>query len=277
MKRVSVKHLSVWLLTCVLAAFMLTAIHAAPVTALAAEVARPTSTHSGSSTDTYVTNTSAEESGEYYELQNPEEAAQVLRELMMRHARTATLHFYIDIPFEKENEEQFWEAFGALEAEMYQMAVAHTGNPKGGDYIYHGTSPYRRWDATVWGGDVTEIEMQYNFAYLTTPEQEAEADAALEALLVQWDLDGASDYEKVRTVYDWFCNNVTYDYDGVEDDRHISHSAYAALVKNHCVCQGYSSAMYRVLLTLGRFWLRSVIDTAYALCRWSDLRRYCWR
>ena len=106
MKRVSVKHLSVWLITCVLAAFMLTAIHAATVTALAAEVARPTSTHSGSSTDTYATNTSAEESGEYYELQNPEEAAQVLRELMMRHARTATLHFYIDIPFEQENEEQ---------------------------------------------------------------------------------------------------------------------------------------------------------------------------
>lgn len=251
MNRISVKRLSIWMLAWLMAAALLIVVSTTSGAALAAEVARPTSTHSGSGVDTCATNTTAKGTGAYYNLQNPEEAAQILRELMLSQTQTATLRFYIEIPFEQAYEEQFWEAFTALEAEMHQMAVAHTGNPKGGDYIYHGTSPYRWWEATVWGGSMTEIEIHYTFEYLTTPEQEAAADAALDALLAQWNLDGASDYEKICTVYDWFCENVTYDYDGVADDRHISHSAYAALVKNHCVCQGYSSALYRVLLTLG--------------------------
>ena len=237
-----------WLSACILAALLLMGISGTGV-ALAAETEQPRSSYSTYTAETYFAG--ASEEGDYYDLQSIEEAALVLREVMRSHTQKVTMHFPLTISFYPEKEAEFWEEFYILEEEMYDLAVAHTGNPKEGDYIYHGTSPYRWWNATVWGGDVTTMEITYTLEYLTTPEQEAEADAALEALLTQWDLDGASDYEKVRTVYDWFCNNVTYDYDGVEDDRHISHSAYAALVKKHCVCQGYSSAMYRVLLTLG--------------------------
>ena len=82
MNRISVKRLSIWMLAWLMAAALLIVVSTTSGAALAAEVARPTSTHSGSGADTCATNTTAKGTGAYYNLQNPEEAAQVLRELL---------------------------------------------------------------------------------------------------------------------------------------------------------------------------------------------------
>ena len=62
----------------------------------------------------------------------------------------------------------------------------------------------------------------------------------------------ATDYEKIVGVYDWICENVTYDYEHLSDPDYIlMRTAYGALINKSAVCQGYAVLLYRLLLELG--------------------------
>ncbi len=136
--------------------------------------------------------------------------------------------------------------------DMFDLAVAHTGNPTEGDYI---SRQYNSWSAKLSGyvqGNVYYLTLEYTIEYYTTADQEVKVDAAVEKILKQLDLKNATDYQKVKGVYDWLCQNVTYDYDHLEDTTYLrKHSTYAALIDHTAVCQGYATAMYRLLLELG--------------------------
>lgn len=123
-------------------------------------------------------------------------------------------------------------------------ALAHTGKPTEGDYIkWH----YGGWKVSIEGFD-SDFDMVFTFEqYLSTAEQEAAVDAAANELLASLDLDGKDSYTKVKTIYDWICSHITYDYSG----SNISHTAYAALINRSCVCQGYASLLYRLALSAG--------------------------
>ena len=127
---------------------------------------------------------------------------------------------------------------------LVDEAMAHTGNPTEGDYLL--------WVYGGWGLGGTTVDFTYTFLYYTDADQEAEMDAAAAALLEELDLAGKSDYQKVLAVYTYICDNITYDYEHLEDENYLlMYTAYAALVNKTAVCQGYAVLLYRLLLSLG--------------------------
>ena len=126
----------------------------------------------------------------------------------------------------------------------------HTGEPTEGDYInWH-------YAAVSYSGSYNRFSdgrIQYTidaaFTYYTTAEQEAEVTEKVEALIEELGItDNTSDYDKVKLVYDYVCENVTYDYENLDDpDCTLKFSAYAALIHKTAICQGYGTLMYRIL------------------------------
>ena len=137
-------------------------------------------------------------------------------------------------------------------ASIMELALEHTGDPKEGDYL--------AWQFSKWSGSVRsdftysgyEHTITFKVTYYTTAEQEAEVDAAVAQLLKELNVSGKGNYEKIKAVYDYLCDNVTYDYDNLDNDNYLlKHTAYAALINKKAVCQGYAVLMYRLLLELG--------------------------
>ena len=139
------------------------------------------------------------------------------------------------------------EEFNALCRDLYEVVITHTQEPDEGDYIRWHLSGYTASGtlAPVDGG--YNIDIAYSVEYHSNTEQEAAVDAAVEALLSQLNLSGKSDYEKVKAVYDYICENVRYD---KTSSGTLKHTAYAALINKTSVCQGYASLLYRLLLEL---------------------------
>lgn len=142
--------------------------------------------------------------------------------------------------------------FDTVTAQLFDIALKHTGVPTEGDYIawqyggYSGSASYYTVNGTYY------YEITLTIPYYTTAEQETIMDTKVPELLAQLGLDNASDYVKTKGVYDWLCQNVTYDYDNLEDETYkLKHSAYAALVDRTAVCQGYAVLFYRLMLELG--------------------------
>ena len=134
----------------------------------------------------------------------------------------------------------------------------HTGIPDEGDYLlWHydmrGLSALRSAtynpDLNCWDVSIT---FTFEMDYFTTAEQEAIVTAEVNRVLASLDLDGKTTYEKILTVHDWICSNVSYDYENLNDSSYLlKHSAYAALMNRTSVCQGYANLFYRMMLELG--------------------------
>lgn len=136
--------------------------------------------------------------------------------------------------------------------EIIAAAMRHTGVGTEGDYLL--------WHYLGYGGNVSYVPTssgyQYSFrlefTYYTTKAQEDELTVAVNALKKELDLDDATDYEKVQSVYDYICENIEYDHENLEDDSYtIKHTAYSALMHKKTVCQGYATLFYRLMLELG--------------------------
>lgn len=135
---------------------------------------------------------------------------------------------------------------------IWQQALSHTGDPTAGDYLMW------QWSALSWYPYYDSLNGVYYYTmvfypeYFTTAAQEAEMDTAVSSLLNKLNLWSASDYDKVKGIYDWMCANIKYDYDNLDNSSYmLKHSAYAALVNKTAVCQGYSLLFYRLCLELG--------------------------
>ena len=181
--------------------------------------------------------TAADEEPVYHD--NFADAAVAVRE-GMEARETTIVTYYRCAEYVKEDHSQ-----------VYQAAIAHTGVPTEGDSL--------RW---VFGGYNVSISRYqdadgmycitytYTMTYYTTAEQEAELTEAVDALLAELDLDGLTDYRKLRAVYDYICETIVYD-DVNSSDYKLKYTAYAALVNKTSVCQGYALLLYRLLLELG--------------------------
>ena len=110
-----------------------------------------------------------------------------------------------------------------------------------------------------WSGinDKCTATINYNISYFTTKNQEEELNKKVDEILDSLNLDGKSDYDKVCDIYDYLTSNVVYDNAAIEKEAkgdfsdRLPHSSYAALCKGTAVCQGYSTALYRLLLEEG--------------------------
>ncbi len=137
--------------------------------------------------------------------------------------------------------------------EVLNSAFEHTGNPIEGDYLrWHSGAVSSSGTSYTFEDDVMLLHLKYTAAYYSTLEQEQELTAAIQSLLQELNLEGKSDYEKVRLIYDYICQNVTYDYDNLNDDTYVlKRTAYAALINHTAVCQGYANLFYRLLMEAG--------------------------
>ena len=121
---------------------------------------------------------------------------------------------------------------------------------------------YQRWSFQTWAASVSETynkspyyyyKVTLELYYYDTAAEEKQVNTVVNSFVNGIDTNSMTDYEILKAVHDFICSNTTYDYDAV--DSYKSHlyafSAYGALVKGRCVCQGYSLAFYRLCKELG--------------------------
>ena len=127
---------------------------------------------------------------------------------------------------------------------IMQEAMAHTGKPKEGDYL--------RYQWKEWKCDAYRISYGWHYsidvAYYTDARQEASVDSSVKQLLSRLDLSRKTDYQKIKGVYDWIVQNVSY---ASEKEKGVNYSAYGALNNRSAFCQGYAVLFYRLMLELG--------------------------
>lgn len=135
---------------------------------------------------------------------------------------------------------------------IYKKLFDHTGNPQEGDALKW---VYKECPASLSAtGDGTNFYAVLTFmpTYYTTAEQEAELTAAVEQLKTKLALEGKSDYEKVKAIYNYMTANISYDYANLNDEAYeLKYTAYAALINKTSVCQGYATLFYRMACEYG--------------------------
>lgn len=178
-------------------------------------------------------------------IENAGEVVASIRRGLKNHARTITISF--------EYGSDIFDELNSVIDLWVEAALAETGEPDEGDYIRYQYGGY------TWTSSYTFSEGRLRYTVKLTPSyycylsQEEEASAAAKELVRDFRFrPWTSDYEKIRTVYDWLCRNVTYDKVHRKNPYyHLCSTAYAALVQHTAACQGYCTALYRLLREAG--------------------------
>lgn len=132
-------------------------------------------------------------------------------------------------------------------------AFEHTGVSTQGDYIRR---HYGECDGTLQFDGRSTATLGFKITYDTTLEQENAVGKRIGELFAQWEtaygFSSLSDYERLKVIYDYICENVVYDYDNLANSSYmLKYSAYAALINGTAVCQGYANLLYRMALEAG--------------------------
>ncbi len=175
-----------------------------------------------------------------------EEVAQAFKEAMKKRETTLVVQY-------QTTENLFADgALNAFTQRLITLALAHTGNPQEGDFLRW---QYGGFETDISGGSsggVYTDTLTFTLNYYTTLEQETELTTAVNSLLSSLNLEGKTNYEKFRTIYDYMTENIVYDYANLHDDSYkLKYTAYAALINKTAVCQGYALLLYRLLLEEG--------------------------
>lgn len=126
--------------------------------------------------------------------------------------------------------------------QVMDEALKYTGNPKEGDYILFQIGGYNGTISQVISeGDWYNLTITFAITYYTTAQHEEAVDNFVDDWKKTFESSSSSNYEKIRTTYDYICKNVKYDYNNMNDESYLlKHTAYAAAINNTAVCQGYS-------------------------------------
>ena len=181
--------------------------------------------------------------------------AAYIRDAMI--ARETELVFVLNVPAQEIGEitgDNLKSYMADRWEEIKAALFIHTGAPNGGDYLRWHADHYGYQMKVSYSSQSTSIAYQLTVdaAYYTDPAQEQAVADRLDTVMAQLDLTGKSDYEKVKTITDFICDTVTYDYANLNDDTYtLKYSAYAALINGTSVCQGYANLFYRMALLAG--------------------------
>ena len=136
---------------------------------------------------------------------------------------------------------------------IMREACKNNGDPRAGDHLAMNANWTEEEYVAVEQRDGTDnLNIKLTMSYETTKEQEQELKEKADSVLAGLRLDGASDYEKVRAIYNYICSNVTYDYDHLDDDSYrLKHTAYAAAVNRTAVCSGIADLFYYLATSAG--------------------------
>lgn len=141
----------------------------------------------------------------------------------------------------------------SVSSALFQEAVAVGKGTAGdeGDYIMYHTGGYQSSTVRVSYYDPSKYRVMYAVSYYTTQQQEKQVTTKVKSVLSSLGVSRMSTYGKIKTIHDYICKNIRYDYDTLYDSSKGKYTAYNALLKKKAVCQGYASLFYRMAVDSG--------------------------
>lgn len=126
-------------------------------------------------------------------------------------------------------------------------------DPRSGDYLFfHFGRQNMSARCSSDGRGNYRCEVTYTVQYHSDLQEEQRVSAKVTEVLRQLQPEKKSDYQKVKAIYDYICDNVVYDYDNLNNEAYVrKYSAYAALIDKKAVCQGYALLFYRMCMEAG--------------------------
>lgn len=180
--------------------------------------------------------------------ESPEEIGLALRECMKRREAQALFTYRVEMDVSTVTEEFIQE----LADGIIETARAETGAGDEGDYLFWHLGSIRYGVEGSGTEESTELKLSYLMEYYSNAEQELALEEALASAEAELALEGRTDFEKIRMIYDYIISHVSYDWEEAEAGVNpVSHTAYSALVEGKAVCQGYALLFYRMLRDQG--------------------------
>ena len=178
-------------------------------------------------------------------IENVDEIVASIRHGLKNHARTITISFSY-------GSDIFHELNGVIDA-WVEAALAETDDPSEGDYLRCQYGGY------TYSSSYVERDSRFVYTVKLTPRyycylsQEEQASERANELLQSFGFRARTpELERIRTIYDWICQNVRYDKVHHKNPYyHLGSTAYAALVLKNATCQGYCVSLYRLLREAG--------------------------
>lgn len=187
-------------------------------------------------------------------------------------ARSQGMELSVEIPLQYEDVSEFDvsgfanKAFNRMVGEIMDAVMVYTDAANEGDYIKYQYGGYKftpkkddegktmlsaRKNKST--GIVTIVgTMTVSFSYYTDAAQEAETASLIREILDEMDIESHTETEKIRRIYRYICDNVSYDYEHVNDSSYtLQYTAYAAVHDHTAVCQGYAALFYRMAKEAG--------------------------
>ena len=174
---------------------------------------------------------------EAIEYTSVEEAGLYLRQQMKARNPSVTFHFQTTSTDYK----------GLLRS-IYEYAYMHTGVPTEGDYLFFQYGGYYCKITGYVSKGISHVIYTNTITYYADASKEQIVDTDIPSVLASLQLDGCSDYEKIKKIHDYVSTTVAYSTDSSNNDRF---TAYGALENKAAVCQGYSVLFYRLCLEAG--------------------------
>lgn len=142
-----------------------------------------------------------------------------------------------------------------FDAGVFDFCAERVGMKSGdGDYLMQCVSSYQLSDMwpDYYGEDYFGLYI-YDVTYYTTKEQEKWMDEQIDKMVNQpggrfYGYKSATDYDKVKAVYDFVCNQMTW-VNG--SNNSLYHMAYSGLHDGKGTCQSYALLFYRLARELG--------------------------
>ena len=97
-------------------------------------------------------------------------------------------------------------------SQIYDAAIAHTGVPKEGDYLRCRLRGVQMDISETVNENGMDLIATFQCEYSTDAAQETGLDAAITGLLTALELWNGTDYEKIRGIYDYICQNIAIDH-----------------------------------------------------------------
>ena len=163
---------------------------------------------------------------------NPRDAFAFLRSMMLQHVP----HITVKLPISEYSSD--------ILRSIYAHAVSPSVDPKEGDTLLYQSVLVEIY-ADIKAG---YAYLHYSFTYLTTPEEDAVLDEALDVLVAEFGCDPRNAYSAFQKIYNWVCANVTYV--GNTDDPY-DYTAYGALFNRRASSQGFALLIYQLACKMG--------------------------
>ncbi len=174
-------------------------------------------------------------------------AAQALRTAMTQRKTTVTVTANISGSYSFEN---CARAMSDIRDKIYDKSLEYTGAGNTGDYLYWTISSVtKQVDLTDIDDGYIEVDCTYKINYRDDASKESSVTKQVASSLSSLGVSGKSEYDKVKSIYDYITARVSYDYNEGNSSTvksPVSYTAYGALINKKSVCQGYALLFYRM-------------------------------